>query len=197
MKWHRNHLPGVGVLVSSTMFLFVASHLSSLHADTPGTLQVHSRYASNALVPPVASSMVSPTGLILYFIANILFFFRRVSTFTPYHTRSFAPSLLVFLVYSTGCTQIEVTAVSVVRRVWKLLRGRVATIDTQLGAGHVAGGIGEEEGDGTHEVLRLAHLALRDERDPLLGELGVLVEDFLGAFQRDIGQRFVVDSAFG
>ena len=77
--------------------------------------------------------------------------------------------------------QIQVTAVSVVRRACILLRGRVATVNAQLGAGHVAGGVGEKEGDGTHEVLGLAHLALRDERDPLLGELGVLVKDLLGA----------------
>lgn len=60
------------------------------------------------------------------------------------------------------------------------LRDSVATINTQLRAGHVQGGIGEEEGDGTHEVLGLAHLALRDEGDPLLGELGVVVKDLLG-----------------
>ena len=62
-----------------------------------------------------------------------------------------------------------------------LLRGGVATINAQLGTGYVAGGVGEEEGDSAHEVLRLAHLALRDEGDPLLGELGVLVEDLLCA----------------
>lgn len=64
------------------------------------------------------------------------------------------------------------------------LRGRVTTINAELGAGHVAGGVGKEEGDGAHEVLGLAHLALRDEGDPLLGELGVLVEDLLGAIER-------------
>lgn len=111
----------------------------------------------------------------------MLFLFRRVSTSAPYHTRLFAPNLLVFLVYSTGCTQIEVVAVSVVRRVWKLLRGRVATINAELSTGHVAGGVGEEEGDGAHEVLGLPHLALRDKGDPLLGELGVVIEDLLGA----------------
>ena len=115
----------------------------------------------------------------------MLFLFRRVSTSAPYHTRLFAPNLLVFLVYSTGCTQIEVIAVSVVRRVWKLLRGRVATINAELSTGHVAGGVGEEEGDGAHEVLGLSHLALRDKGDPLLGELGVLVEDLLCAIFKE------------
>ena len=71
--------------------------------------------------------------------------------------------------------QIEVTAVSVIRRARRLLRGGVATVNAQLSTGHVAGSVGEEEGDGAHEVLGLAHLALGDERDPLLGELGVLV----------------------
>jgi hypothetical protein len=33
---------------------------------------------------------------------------------------------------------------------------------------------------------------LRDQGDPLLGELGVLVEDLLGAVQRDNGQRLIV-----
>lgn len=116
----------------------------------------------------------------------MLFFSGRVSTSAPYHTRSFAPSLLVFLVYSTGYAQIEVTAVSVVRRVWKLLRGRVATINAEFSTGHVAGGVGEEEGDSAHEVFGLAHLALRDEGDPLLGELGVLVEDLLCAVKREM-----------
>lgn len=62
------------------------------------------------------------------------------------------------------------------------LRDGVATINTQLGASHVARGIGQEEGNGAHKVLRLAHFALRDEGNPLLGELGVVVKDLLGAF---------------
>lgn len=57
----------------------------------------------------------------------------------------------------------------------------VATVDTQLGAGDVVGGITAEEGDSTHEVLWAAHLALWDEGGPLVGELGVVVEDLLGA----------------
>lgn len=88
-------------------------------------------------------------------------------------------------------------AVSVVRRSRILLRGRVATVNTELGAGHVAGGVGEEEGDGAHEVLGLAHLALRDERDPFLGELGVLVEDLLGAIERKNDQRLARGKVLG
>ena len=56
-----------------------------------------------------------------------------------------------------------------------------ALLDAQLSAGHVAGGVGEQECDGAHEVLGPAHLALRNEGDPLLGELGVVIEDLLGA----------------
>ena len=82
--------------------------------------------------------------------------------------------------------QIEVTAVSVIRRAQRLLRGGVAAINTQLGTGHVAGSVGEEEGDCAHEVLGLAHLALRDEGDPLFGELRVLVEDLLCAVWKEM-----------
>jgi hypothetical protein len=63
----------------------------------------------------------------------------------------------------------------------RALRDGVAAVDAQIGAGHVTGGVGEQECDGAHEVLGSAHLALRDEGDPLLGELGVVVEDLLGA----------------
>ena len=87
---------------------------------------------------------------------------------------------------------IEVTAVSVVRWTCTSLGRGVATVNAQLGAGHVAGGVGEEESDGAHEVLRLAHLALGNERDPLLGELGVLVKDLLGAIETKLSAACVV-----
>jgi hypothetical protein len=86
------------------------------------------------------------------------------------------------LSYTSLQTPFKAAAVSVVVRCIRL-RDSVATVNTQLGAGHVARSIGEEEGDGTHKVLRLAHLALRNERDPLLGKLGVVIEDFLGAVE--------------
>ena len=63
------------------------------------------------------------------------------------------------------------------------LRDGVSAVNTQLGASHVAGGIGEQECDSAHEIFRLAHLTLRDERDPLLGELWVVVEDLLGTMR--------------
>jgi hypothetical protein len=51
--------------------------------------------------------------------------------------------------YTSLRTPIKEAAVSVVVECIRL-RDSVATVNTQLGAGHVAGGIGEEEGDGTH-----------------------------------------------
>jgi hypothetical protein len=42
-------------------------------------------------------------------------------------------------------------------------------------------GIARKESDSTHEVLRSAHLANRDERCPLLLELRVVVQNFLGS----------------
>jgi hypothetical protein len=88
------------------------------------------------------------------------------------------------LSYTSPRTPFKEAAVSVIVECIRL-RDSVATVNTQLGAGHVARSIGEEEGDGTHKVLRLAHLALRNEGDPLLGELRVVVEDLLGAVEED------------
>lgn len=64
------------------------------------------------------------------------------------------------------------------------LRDSVATVDAQIGACDVRRGVGQEEGDGAHEVDGRAHLALRDEGGPLALELRVVVEDFLGAVGR-------------
>lgn len=57
----------------------------------------------------------------------------------------------------------------------------VSAVNTQVCAGDIAGSIRQQEGHGTHQIGRLTHLALRNERDPLLLEVGVLVEDLLGA----------------
>lgn len=59
----------------------------------------------------------------------------------------------------------------------------VTTIDANISTRHIAAGIGEQEGHRAHEVLRLSHLALGNERSPLLLEVGVLVEDLLGAVE--------------
>lgn len=60
----------------------------------------------------------------------------------------------------------------------------VASIDLQLGAGDVVGGFAQEIGDGAHQILRLAHFALGDQRGPVLEELWVVVEDFARAVVR-------------
>lgn len=61
------------------------------------------------------------------------------------------------------------------------LRDGVATVDAEVGAGDIVGGIRQQEGHGAHKVLGRAHLALGDERGPLLLEVRVVVEDLLGA----------------
>ena len=59
-------------------------------------------------------------------------------------------------------------------------RHGVAAVDPQIGASDVARGLGQQEGDGAHEVFGLAHVALGDEGDPLPLEVGVFIEDLLG-----------------
>lgn len=56
----------------------------------------------------------------------------------------------------------------------------VTAIDAEIRTGHVRTGIGKQEGDGTHEILGLTHLALGNERGPLLLEVWVVVENLLG-----------------
>ena len=53
----------------------------------------------------------------------------------------------------------------------------VATIHAQVGASHVSGRVAAQEGDRTHEILRSAHFALRDQASPLVREFRVLVQD--------------------
>ena len=57
----------------------------------------------------------------------------------------------------------------------------VAAVNTEVGPRNILRGIGQKEGDRTHQVNGLAHLALRDEGGPLALELRVVVEDLLGA----------------
>lgn len=61
------------------------------------------------------------------------------------------------------------------------LRDSVATVDTEIGTSHVASGVTGQERDGAHEVLGTTHLALGNKAGPLVGELGVVIEDLLGA----------------
>ena len=60
------------------------------------------------------------------------------------------------------------------------LSNGVASVDPELGAGHVAGSFAQEESDGSHQILRLAHFALGDQGGPMLEQLWVVVEDFGG-----------------
>lgn len=57
----------------------------------------------------------------------------------------------------------------------------VAAVNTEVGPRNILRGVGQKEGDRTHQVDGLAHLALRDEGGPLALELRVVVEDLLGA----------------
>lgn len=56
----------------------------------------------------------------------------------------------------------------------------VAAVDAEIRSGDVLGRVGEEECHGAHQVFGGTHLADGDEGDPLVAELGVLVEDFAG-----------------
>lgn len=57
----------------------------------------------------------------------------------------------------------------------------VTAINTEVGSSNVLRSIGQQEGNGTHQVDWLAHLALGDERGPLSLQVWVVVEDLLGA----------------
>ena len=73
-----------------------------------------------------------------------------------------------------------------VTQVLPLLRlgDRVATIDAQVGTGDILRGVRQEEGHRAHQVDRLAHLSLRNQGDPLLLQVRVIVQDLLGAVRR-------------
>lgn len=57
----------------------------------------------------------------------------------------------------------------------------IATIDTEFSTGDVPGGITQKEGDCTHEVFGSPHLANRNERSPLIAEVGILIQDLAGS----------------
>lgn len=62
----------------------------------------------------------------------------------------------------------------------KCLGQSVPAVDAEIRTGDVLGRVGEEEGHGAHQVFGCTHLADGDEGDPLIAELGVLVEDLAG-----------------
>lgn len=58
-------------------------------------------------------------------------------------------------------------------------RASIAAVHPQVRTGDIVRGIGQKEGDGSHEILGDAHLALRDERRPLCLQIRVIVENLL------------------
>lgn len=66
------------------------------------------------------------------------------------------------------------------RRSKQYLGDGVTAIHAQIGSGHVPSSVGEKICHGAHQIFRLAHLALGDQRCPVLVEVGVIVQDFLG-----------------
>lgn len=60
----------------------------------------------------------------------------------------------------------------------------VPAVDSQIGAGHVCGGVRQEEGYRSHQILGLPHLALWDKRSPLGLEVWLVVEDLLRSADR-------------
>lgn len=57
----------------------------------------------------------------------------------------------------------------------------VSTVDAEIGACNISSRITEQESDSTHQIFWSSHLTLRNQARPLGGELGVVVEDLLGA----------------
>lgn len=56
----------------------------------------------------------------------------------------------------------------------------ITTIHAQIGSSHVVRSIREEIGDGAHQVFRVTHVSLGNQRRPVLVEIGFVVQDFLG-----------------
>lgn len=73
----------------------------------------------------------------------------------------------------------------------------VTAVNADVRAGDVATGARQQEGDGSHEVLGLTHLALGNEGSPLLLEVGVLVEDLLGQGGKHVARGDAVDADAG
>lgn len=74
------------------------------------------------------------------------------------------------------------------RRLISHLSDGVTTIDAEVGASDIVGGIGQQESHGAHEILGRAHLSLGYERGPLLLEVWVVVKDLLGAVKKVVHQ---------
>ena len=72
------------------------------------------------------------------------------------------------------------------------LGASVTTVNTEIRTGDVLAGIGEQEGDRTHEVLGHPHLALGNEGGPLLLEIWVIIEDLLGPTQSRVSAEIQI-----
>lgn len=75
----------------------------------------------------------------------------------------------------------------------------VATIHTEISPGDIARRIRQEKGHRAHEILGIAHLALRDKRRPLALEIRVIIEDFFrqGGEHVARGNAVYADAGFG
>lgn len=57
------------------------------------------------------------------------------------------------------------------------LSDRVTAINAEFRPGDVPGCVTQEEDHGAHEVFGCSHLANRDERSPLVAQVGVVIQD--------------------
>lgn len=74
------------------------------------------------------------------------------------------------------------------------LGGGVTTVNTELSASDILGGITKQEGDSTHEVLGGSHFADGDQRSPLLVKLWVLVKNLASQSREHVTRADTVNS---
>lgn len=77
------------------------------------------------------------------------------------------------------------------------LRDSVTAINAQISTRHVVGRVGQQECDRAHEVLGRTHLALGNQRGPLLLEIWVVVHDLLGQGGEHVAGGDAVDADAG
>lgn len=70
----------------------------------------------------------------------------------------------------------------------------VSTVDTEIRARDVLGGIAKKEGYSAHQVLRGSHFSNGNEGGPLIAELGVLVEDLTGTVVKEEMNALATDT---
>jgi hypothetical protein len=64
------------------------------------------------------------------------------------------------------------------------LRDCVSPVNSEIGTGCIAARGAEEVDDRTHQLFRISHFALWNERDPLAAKLGVVIKNLLGSVDR-------------